>query len=405
MILKKKAGERIKLNFAVKDNSIMKADSVDKKYKLLIVDDIPKNIQILGNILKREEYKISYALNGKDAIAMTKMHDFDLILLDIMMPGIDGYEVCTELKKNQKTSEIPIIFLTAKAEKESVVKGFQVGAADYLTKPFNAEELLARVETHLVIRKQQQQLKSLNQLLEQKVTERTRQLQEANKQLSTLEKAKSDFLNIISHELRTPLNGLQGLIELLEDTQKTKNQEEYIEYLREAADRLVKFSEIALLITSLNAEKYKLQYSPQRIKYMIEDIKEQLIEAANEKDVDIVVSINPSDMQINLDFDLVKTSLGSLMDNALRFSPASSVVEIRAYHEKKKPVIEFCDRGPGFSEEMLSKPFNYFNTDDVMNSEGLGLSVAAIKLIMDAHRGKLEAKNRPDGGACVKLIF
>lgn len=383
----------------------MKNEKENNKTKLLIVDDVAKNIQILGNILKRKDYQISYALNGKDAIAMTKMHDFDLILLDIMMPGIDGYEVCKELKSDAKTKDIPIIFLTAKAEKESVVKGFQVGAADYLTKPFNAEELIARVHTHLVIRNQQQQLMSVNTLLETKVAERTKQLEDANKQLSTLEKAKSDFLNIISHELRTPLNGLQGLIELLEDTEKTKDQEEYIDYLKEAADRLVKFSEIALLITSLNAEKYKLQYSPQRIKYMIEDIKEQLSQEAETKSVDLKISIDPQDMQINLDFDLVKTSLESLLDNALRYSPGESEIIIKAYFQKQKPVIELCDHGPGFSEEIINKPFEFFTSNDVMNSEGLGLSVAAIKLIMDAHRGKVEIKNRSEGGACVKLIF
>jgi len=125
----------------------------EEKEKILIVDDISKNIQMIASILKPGDYQMSFARSGKEAIALAKLMPFDLILLDIMMPETDGYEVCEILKEDPETKNIPIIFLTAKTDIESVVKGFEIGAADYVSKPFNALELLARVRTHLKIKK------------------------------------------------------------------------------------------------------------------------------------------------------------------------------------------------------------------------------------------------------------
>ncbi len=118
-------------------------------FKILIVDDVSQNIQMIANILKEKGYQMAYAKSGRTAIEHTQSVSFDLILLDIMMPGMDGYEVCERLKQAHDTRDIPVIFLTAKTEPESILKAFQIGAADYVTKPFNSSELLARVRTHL----------------------------------------------------------------------------------------------------------------------------------------------------------------------------------------------------------------------------------------------------------------
>ncbi|MGD8835820.1 MAG: response regulator [Desulfobacteraceae bacterium] len=119
------------------------------KFKLLIVDDLPENIKVLGNSLQRDEYLISFATSGLQAIDMVMGNEVDLILLDIMMPGMDGYEVCRRLKAQDRTRQIPIIFITARTEKKDIVRGFKAGAVDYVTKPFNTAELFARVQTHL----------------------------------------------------------------------------------------------------------------------------------------------------------------------------------------------------------------------------------------------------------------
>lgn len=136
-----------------------------KKTKILVVDDILKNIQILGNILKKGDYEIEFATNGEEALQWAYNEKFCLILLDIMMPGMDGYQVCQELKQKEETKDIPVIFLTAKTETDNIVKGFELGAVDYITKPFNKEELLVRVRNHVELQRSREELKAKNKEL------------------------------------------------------------------------------------------------------------------------------------------------------------------------------------------------------------------------------------------------
>ena len=122
---------------------------MELSFNVLIVDDVTDNIQVAMNILKEENYNFSFATNGENALELLQKSSFDIVLLDIMMPGIDGYEVCTRMKENSALRDIPVIFLTAKADSDSMTRGFEVGGVDYITKPFHADELLVRVKTHL----------------------------------------------------------------------------------------------------------------------------------------------------------------------------------------------------------------------------------------------------------------
>jgi phosphoserine phosphatase RsbU/P len=142
--------------------------TIMEPFKILIVDDIAINIQVLGNLLRKEGYAISYAKSGGQALSILEEELFDLILLDVMMPNMDGFQLCANIKKEAKWQEIPIIFLTAKAQLEDVIEGFHLGAVDYVTKPFNSEELLARVRTHLELKAVKKQLENQNNILSQK---------------------------------------------------------------------------------------------------------------------------------------------------------------------------------------------------------------------------------------------
>ena len=137
----------------------------NKNIRILIVDDVSINIQVIANILKKDGYQMSYAQSGKAALVKSNFQDFDLILLDVMMPEMNGFEVCIKLKQEPKTKDIPVIFLTAKSDTESIVRGFEAGGADYVTKPFNGVELLARVKTRLDLKRSQEALKSAYQKL------------------------------------------------------------------------------------------------------------------------------------------------------------------------------------------------------------------------------------------------
>ncbi len=163
-------------------------DKIDKsggqpKPMILIVDDVSKNIQLLGNILRKENYQISFASQGEQALSMISDVKPDLILLDIMMPGMDGYEVCEKLKSNMETNEIPVIFLTAKTEITDIVKGLQSGAVDFISKPFNSAELLARINTHLELKQAKKELKNYAVQLEK----RNNELEDLIKHIKRLE--------------------------------------------------------------------------------------------------------------------------------------------------------------------------------------------------------------------------
>jgi len=148
----------------------------NKIFKILIVDDTPKNIQVVASVLKNEGFAVGFATDGQKALEAVTQKNYDLILLDVMMPVMDGFETCENLKSNPKTASIPIIFLTARIEEESISKGFELGGVDYVTKPFNKSELLARVKTHL-------ELKDYKDNLEQKVSELTQEIEETQKEV------------------------------------------------------------------------------------------------------------------------------------------------------------------------------------------------------------------------------
>lgn len=160
--------------------------------KILIVDDVVENIQVAMNILKEESYEFSFAKNGEDALHLLQEDKFDLVLLDIMMPGIDGYEVCRRMKKDPLLLDIPVIFLTAKADIDSMTKGFDVGGLDYITKPFHADELLVRVKTHLNLHRAKQLLAQNNLTLQTKMDVQHRRI------LSELEENQKDMIFVLT---------------------------------------------------------------------------------------------------------------------------------------------------------------------------------------------------------------
>jgi DNA-binding response OmpR family regulator len=194
----------------------------NKHLRIMMVDDIQANLEFMTDILSaNESYQVVGTNNGRSAISKAMAYPFDLILLDIIMPGMDGFEVCSKLKSNPKTKNIPVIFLTSETNQESIVKGFKLGAVDYISKPFSPEELLARVSVHLNLKKTQEKLLEAKEIAE------------------SATKAKSMFLANMSHEIRTPMNGIIGMVDIMKQTNLSDDQKEYLNIIETSGESLL----------------------------------------------------------------------------------------------------------------------------------------------------------------------
>lgn len=375
-----------------------------RNYKILIVDDLPKNLMVLGNNLVSENYEIAYARSGKEAIEQTLNNNFDLILLDIMMPGLDGYETCRRILSNPKTAQVPIIFITAKNDYDSIVKGFDAGAKDYVTKPFNAKELLARVRTHLELKRNREELEQMNEILEKKVEERTLELKKANEKVKQLDSAKSSFLGIISHEVRTPLNGIFGSIEMLKDILESEEDKEIIEMISESAERLLSFSELSTLISELNVDQYEITQDAVQLHLLVQQIKDHILEKLSaQHQVKFKLKASSDALEIVADKKLISKVIFDIIHNSIKFNQEHVNIHIEIKHLEDRIEIIIEDDGVGFPENMLSSVFEVFQSDSKEYVEGKGLNLAAAKLILNAHNGQIEAYNSNKGGAVVKM--
>lgn len=378
---------------------------------VLIVDDNPGNLQVLGKTLKKESYNIEFALDGKSALDWLEEKKFDLILLDVMMPDMNGFEVCTRIRKDENLKDLPVIFLTAQTDKESMLKGFELGAQDYVTKPFDTPELLARVRTHLELRKSKKELAELNRELEAKVRERTRQLREtndelkiANRKLTGLDQAKTGFLQLISHEIRTPLNGILGPIQLLEKKLQDKSLDKLFEILDVSVSRLERFSYNALMITRLNTQKDELVLEPVELGNVVETCLKELENKGSKK----VLLEHDQDGHGTLvmgELELMKTCIFNILDNAVKFSPEKGEISLRIFSWDDKIVLEVSDNGKGFPPELLEHPIELFSPGRQLADGGQGLGLNLAKMIMLVHEGNIEIENPDKGGAVVRLIF
>jgi two-component system, sensor histidine kinase and response regulator len=379
---------------------------------ILIVDDNPQNLQVLGKILQENNYKIEFSISGEAALNWVKTKKFDLILLDINMPGLNGFEVCRRMRSNPEMDNVPIIFLSADADRESILKGFELGAQDYVTKPFDSRELLVRAKTHLKLKDSLQKLAKFNKVLEEKVVVRTLELKQSNEKLKAsnlklyeLDKAKTGFLNLISHEIRTPLNGISGPLELLKHTVDIGEIGELVKILDISVQRLESFAADALLITRLKTKQTEIKREEVHLLTLIEELLEE------EKRKFQSVNINVKDKSkirhdlITGETLLIKKCIYNIIDNAIRYSPEDRPVEIIIYDENQTVVCDISDSGKGFAEGDAERVFELFTTDDEYKDNSIGIGLTICKMIMEAHLGSIIIGNNHEGGAFVKLVF
>jgi len=357
--------------------------------RILIVDDVQLNLDLMKEILSEKGYQIATAINGKSAIAKAKAHKFDLILLDIVLPDVDGYEVCTHLKSNQQTQDIPIIFLTAKKEKDSIVKGFQVGAVDYIPKPFSREELLARVDHHLTLRKIQDELIHSKEMAE------------------AAAKAKAIFLANISHEIRTPMNGIIGMIDILKRTPLTADQLEYIEIIGISGENLLMIINDVLDFSKIEAGQITFEHIRFNISDEINEVIKILRYKAQQKNLELTFEIAPNVPQLLIGDPLrLKQVFINLCNNSIKFTSEGYVhVRVNLVEMNECAVrlhFEVQDTGIGISPENQLKLFKSFSQADVSTTRkfgGTGLGLAISKNLVQLMGGNIGIISEEGKGA------
>ena len=362
--------------------------------KILIVDDNPKNLQVLGKLLQAEKFEMEFAIDGNAALDWVDTKPFDLILLDINMPGINGFEVCEKIRSNPKFNKMPIIFLTAEVDRESILKGFELGDQDYVTKPFNSRELIMRVNTHLNLKNSLEKLEELNLSLEEKIKERTFELLIAKEKAEESNRLKTVFLNNLSHEIRTPMNGILGFINLLNKRElEQEKKEKYIkivnisaERLLETMDELVVISRIEIGDAQLNITSFDLS---QEMQFQYTFFKPK----ADKKGIQLLYSKKLEGNAAILKSDKIKISsiLINLINNAIKFTNEGTV-EFGNYLENGNLVLFVKDTGVGIPANRLTAIFERFVQADIKltrEHEGLGLGLSITKAYVDALGGNI----------------
>lgn len=393
-----------------------------KQQIVLIVDDNPTNIDILFNYLDEAGFQVSVAEDGESAVQQCLYNPPDIILLDVMMPGIDGFETCYQLKALPATASIPIIFMTALSEPAEKVRGFELGAVDYITKPVQHEELLARVRTHLKLRDLQQKLQAANLALQQaneeledRVADRTRRLEialaenarllaESEKtvvQLQELDRLKSEFLTIVSHELRTPLNSILGFAEIL----LQEGAEAISDYAKEDVQHIYSSGQHLLALINDILDVSKIEAGMMELiseAFVADDVVDEVITTCRTfiTDKPLIIQANlPDNLPlVYADKARFKQILLNLVDNGIKFTPEGRItITARVCEpEMTKLCFSVIDTGIGILPENQEAIFGHFYQVDMSNTRaygGTGLGLTITKRLVELHGGEIGLKS------------
>jgi two-component system, sensor histidine kinase and response regulator len=378
---------------------IVKSGPQTTQGNIIVVDDQPANLKLMEDMLRQQGYGVRSFPRGRMALTAASEQPPDLILLDINMPEMNGFEVCERLKADQKLAFIPVIFLSALNETDDKVRAFRAGGVDYITKPFQFEEVQARVETHL-------SLYFHTHHLEELVQDRTRELAETQGRLKVLDRAKSDFLQLISHEFRTPLNGLFGIGEILLEEMNSSGEEDGLRDLFEQSRRrIITILDDALLLTQIDVEGER--FTPKSVD--VQSIVCAAIRGASDFAVSRHVTISAAKFGTDSvvgDEDLLAKALQALLEAAVKFSTEGQSVRLfcRPTNEVVNVTIESAGRI--IPAHAISRFFDLFSIGEAITVGGdLGLGPPVASRILSLFGGSVTVENREPPGIQIQVSF
>jgi two-component system sensor histidine kinase/response regulator len=372
---------------------IISTQDQDLQSSVLIVDDIAENLQVLGNILNELDIEFSYATSGKEALEAVSFNKPDLILLDVNMPEMTGFEVCEILKKNPDTRDIPVIFLTAKTEPEDVIKGLTVGGIDYVTKPFNTKELTARVNSHLEL--------SISRRI---ITAQKDELHKLNIQLEETIASKDKFFSIIAHDLRSPFNTLIGFSDLLLKSFDDREPEEIKKFLKHINDSSqLGFNLLNNLLEWSRSQTGEIKYEP--VLFDFAQLVDEVIDLHSGTAEKKKIKLDGSGLaigEVNADRKMIYTVLRNLVSNALKFTQPGGEIRISGKDMGNEFEISVSDSGVGIPANKLDKLFSIsenISTQGTDNETGTGLGLLLCKEFVEKNGGKIRVQSVVGNGS------
>jgi two-component system sensor histidine kinase/response regulator len=350
---------------------------------ILLVDDTPANLQLLSGMLRQQGYKLRPAPSGKLALQAARAHPPDLILLDIRMPEMDGYEVCEQLRADPALKEIPVIFLSALSETTDKVKAFAAGGVDYITKPFQLDEVLARVETHLELRRQR------------------RELQESYESLRRLESLRDSLIHMVVHDLRAPLMLVGDFLALLEKHESqnlSSNGSRFVLQARRAVDELVDMVNSMLDVSRIEAGELKLDRSRCQLNLLVREVAGEFDPGGDA--TEIVTEVPEQPVEVSADSALLSRVMRNLLGNALRFASGRGSVRAVVSSSGLEARVEVSDNGPGIPPEDQQKIFEKFGrVGDARSGTGTGLGLTFCKFAIELHGGRIGVQSKVGEGS------
>ncbi|NEO27914.1 MAG: hybrid sensor histidine kinase/response regulator [Kamptonema sp. SIO4C4] len=360
---------------------------------ILIVDDIPENLRLLSTMLQETGYKVRKSISGRRALQVIDAVPPDLILLDIRMPDLDGYEVCKILKAKEETQNIPIIFISALDDPMDKVNAFEVGGVDYITKPFQLQEVLARVENHLKICRLQQELHQQNQQLQQEIRDRTK-----------AENTLRVYLHAVSHDLRNPVIGMSMVLNALLENQKHEPltiPSRTVQRMAQSCDRqlnlinsLVETNEIEIWGVHLNPTSLQLN---EFLSPLIADWQPIL----DKNRATLNNNISPNLPPIEADPQQLWRVYENLIGNALKHNPPGITINLEANCQSSHCIYAYVsDNGHGIDPQKAEALFELYQRGETTGrTVGLGLGLYLCRQIILAHGGEMGVNSQPQQGA------